>query len=76
MSDDERTTLLNHEGRPTSVQSADNNGTSEHEYQRLVDLEESDEEEVEIDVLTCSGTHIICQSGELSQSDTSSHHMS
>ena len=75
MSDDERTSLLSREGRPTSVQSEDNNSTADQEYERLVDVEESDEKKLEIDLLTCSGTHVICRSGELSKSDVSSHHM-
>ena len=73
MSDDECTTLLGRE-RPTSVQSGDDS-TADHEYERLGDIEDSAEKNLEIDVLTCSGTHVICQSGELSKTDVSSHHM-
>ena len=66
MSDEERTSLLRPNSRPASVQSPDT-----EEYEQLVDLD--DEKKVEIDVLTCSGSHIICQSQELSSHDIGSH---
>lgn len=69
MSDsEEKTTLLNHNRRSASVQSADEDASGE--YKQLIDLD--DEKKLEVDVLTCSGTHIICQSGELSQHSISS----
>ena len=69
MSDDERTALLRPNKGSPSVQSDDEAKCVE--YEQLDDLETSDEKKVEIDVMTCSGTHIICQSTELSQKDIS-----
>ena len=82
MSDDERTSLLKaSDSRPTSVQSPDrpvSRQTSVHstatEGEPLVDLEDNDAaKKVDIDVLTCSGSHIICQSQELSKHDLGTH---
>lgn len=67
MSDDKRTSLLKHQ--PLSVQSGDESNSVE--YEQLADIETSDEKKVEIDLMTCSGTHIICQSQELAQRDIS-----